>query len=417
LLPVSAFAASLPPVTIDLAACRTRALEASPEIVSANADVDTTRLGVRIADAARLPALRGEGSYLRSSVDQHGVPDFAANNGENEYVARGVLSQPIYAGGAIAAARRKARAEEAGAEHGLASTRAQVLLAADHAYFGVLATEQKRTIADGALALTQELLRAARVRFQNGEVPAFDVAKLELEVANATTTLRAAEADADVARSDLALLLQLPPDGFALAALSESDSRTDLPPLEELLVRAQTERPDVKRAEADVRATEQAVGIAHGARFPRVSAEAAGGYDSLDLPDRRNVGWQAGLAVSVPLWDWSTLSNRERIARLEVEKSRQRLEVVQRAVRAEVTRRYLEAKLASDRLATSRTAETLARRNVEIARRGYDLGLVSSLDLITAERQATTAESEHAGARYAQRVILSELDSATGRLR
>jgi outer membrane protein len=403
---------------LDLAACRALALETAPEMAGANADVEATRLGTRMAGAAFLPALRGEGSYLRSSVDRRGMPDFVANNGENEYVARGVVTQPVYTGGSLTAGRAKARAEEAGAKHGLALARAEVLLSADRAYFAVLGAGEKRAIAEAALAVSQELLKATRVRLENGEVPAFDVAKLDLEVANATTALRGAEAETAIARNDLATLIGLPPDGFTLAPLETArGSAADLASLDELVARALAERPDVKKTEAEVHATEEAVGLAHGARFPQVTAEAAGGYDSLNLPDRNNVGWQAGLAVSVPVWDWNILANREQVARLDVEKARQRLVAAQRAVKSEVNRAYLEAKLARERLDMSAAAEQLASRNADIARRGYDLGLVSSLDLITAERQLTTARSEHAAARYAEHFALSELEFATGRLR
>lgn len=402
--------------TLDLAACRARALETSPEVASASSDVEAAQLGIRMAGAAFLPALRGEGSYLRSSVDRRGVPDFAANNGENEYVARGVVTQPVYAGGSLTAGRAKAQADERGAEHGLASARAEVLLSVDRAYFAVLDADEKRAIAEGALAGAQRLLGATRVRLQNGEVPAFDVAKLDLEVANAMTVLRRAEADTAIARSDLAILIALPPDGFTLAP-TERDSSTDLASLDELVARALAERPDVKKLEADMHAREQAVGQARGARFPQVTAEAAGGYDSLNLPDRHNVGWQAGLGVSVPVWDWNLLANREHIARLEFEKAHQRVLAARRVVRAEVNRGYLQAKLARDRLDMSAAAERLASHNADIARRGYDLGLVSSLDLITAERQVTTVRAEQATARYAERVALSELEFATGRLR
>jgi outer membrane protein TolC len=405
-----------PKPILDLGECHARALQTAPELAGAAADVQAGRLSVRIADTAILPTLRAEGGYLRSSVDRHGVPDFAANNGEDEYIARGVVRQPVYAGGVLTAARAKARSEAAATEETLATVRAQVLLATDRAYFTTLATRAKRTIAESALAVAIELLRAAHVRLENGQVASSDVAKLELEAANARTALSDADADAAIARNDLAILVGLPADGFDLQPLASGPGAPDKYPPEENLIAEALRRPDVRRLEADVRATEAAVGLAHGARLPQVSAEAAGGYDSLDFPDRRNVGWQAGVAVTAPLWDWSGLANRERMARFEVEKARKRLEAAQRAVCAEVGRRYLELKRARDRLLTSAAAQRLAKRNADITRQGYELGLLSSLELITAQRQATAARSEHSAATYDERVATSELDFAMGRL-
>jgi len=412
----AALAGAAEPLRLGLGDCRARALDTAPALRAAAADLEAGRLGVDIATAGFLPALRAEGGYLRSSVDQRGVPDFAANNGENEYVARAVVSEPLYTGGALPAARSKARAEEVAAGHAVAATRAEVLVTTDQAYFSVLRAAQRQTIAEEGRAVSRELLRAAEVRFRNGEVPALDVGRLELEVAQASTTVDATRADLAIARSELGTLIGLAGAAFEVEPLPEDEGPPSSESLDDIVGPALTARPEVKRLEAELQALESAVGLAHGARLPQVHAEAAGGYDSLTLPDRQNAGWDAGLTVSIPLWDWNILARRERIAGLEVEKARQRLAAAKRAVTLEVTRRYLEADLAHRRLATTVQAERLAERNAETARKGYGLGLLSSLELITAQRQATAAASERAAAEFDQRLARSQLDFAAGRL-
>jgi outer membrane protein len=299
----------------------------------------------------------------------------------------------------------------------MAATRAEVLVTTDQAYLSVLRAAQRQTIAEEGRAVSKELLRAAEVRFRNGEVPALDVGRLELEVAQASTTVDGARADLAIARSELGTLIGLAGTAFEVEPLPEDEGPPSSESLDDIVEPALTARPEVKRLEAEVQALESAVGLAHGARLPQVHAEAVSGYDSLTLPDRQNAGWDAGLTVSIPLWDWNILARRERIARLEVEKARQRLAAARRAVTLEVTRRYLEADLAHRRLATTVRAERLAQRNAETARKGYGLGLLSSLELIIAQRQATAAASERAAAEFDQRLARSQLDFAAGRLR
>ena len=402
-------------VSLDRDECRARAIATAPEIRVAEGDVEAGGLNLGIANAGFLPTLNGEGAYLRSSTDRHGIPDFAANNGEDEYLARGVLSQPLYAGGALSAARRKAQAEQGAASHALAATRSQVLLAADEAFYSVQTGAERVTIAEAAQATSVELLRAARVRFDNGEIPALDVGRLELEVAQATTAVDSARTQLSIARDELATLV-----GVSASAVDVRPSQDDDVPraesLDDVIASASASRPEVKKLELDVQALEGAVGLARGARLPQLRAEAAAGWDSLALPDGRNGGWQAGVALSVPLWDWKVLERREHLAQVEVDKARQRLAAVRRAITLEVTRRYLEVDLASRLLATAIQAERLARRNADSARQGYALGLVSNLELITAERQATAAASDRSATRLAQRLATSRLDFAAGRL-
>lgn len=401
---------------LNLSACRSRALETAPELKAATTELEASRLGVDIANAGFLPALRADGSYLRSSTGRRGVTDFAANNGENEYVARAVATEPLYTGGALGAARSKARADEAAAGHALAATHASVLLAADQAYFGVLRAAEGRAITEAAQAVASELLRAAQVRFRNGEVSAFDVDRFELEVAQATTAASAGDTELAIARSELGTLIGLDADSFEVEPLSQEETRPPIGTLDDLVTGSVAARPEVKRLEADLQSLESSVGLARAARLPQVRAEAAGGYDSLTLPDRHNAGWEAGVTLSMPLWDWSILARRERIARLDVDRARQRLAAARRAVTVEVTRRYLEADLARRRVTTAIEAEKLAERNAERARKGYGLGLLSSLDLVTAQHQRTAAASERAAAEFDQQLTRSRLDFATGRL-
>lgn len=402
-------------ISLDRDACRRRALAAAPEMRSAAGDVTAGGLNLDIANAGFLPTLHGEGAYLRSSTDRHGVPDFAANNGADEYVARGVLSQPLYAGGALAAARRKAQAEQGAATYALVATRSQVVLAADEAFYAVLTATERGTIAESAQAVSAELLRAARVRLGNGEIPALDVGRLELEVAQATTVVDSAHTQLAIARNELATLIGVPDSDLEVRPLQDEDGARP-ESLDDLVASAAASRPEVKRLDLEVQALESAVGLAHGARLPQLRAEAAAGWDSLTLPDGQNAGWQAGVTLSVPLWDWKILERREHLALIEVDQARQQLAALRRAITLEVTRRYLEADLAGRLLTTAVQAERLARRNAESARQGYGLGLVSNLELITAERQATAAASDRSATRFAQLLAESRLDFAAGRL-
>ena len=402
------------PLHLDLAACRARAVEVAPEVAIAAADARAGALGVDVAGAARLPAVRAESGYVRSSVDRHGAPDFVANNGRNEYIARAIVSQPLFAGGALRGERDRAVASAAGARDGLLAVRVQVSLAADRAYFGSLLADQRQAIAADAVRSSENQLRAARTRLGLGEIAALDVGRFELESSTAATTLAAAAADAAGARSDLATLLQLSDEDFELDPPAESSPPRSLPEAE--LAQVLRDRPDLRQQEAEVAAAEAAVAVARGARLPQVAAEVAGGWDSLHAPDGRNPGWQVGINVTIPVWDWNALARREDIARLEVEKARQRFEAARRVARNDVLRRARELDLARERLAHAEVSATVAERNVTAARRGYELGLVSGLDLVTAERDGMAARLEHVVARYAVRLAGSEYDFAVGRL-
>ena len=174
-----------------------------------------------------------------------------------------------------------------------------MVLAADEAFYGVLTATERRTIAESAQAVSAELLRAARVRLGNGEIPALDVGRLELEVAQATTAVDSAHTQLAIARNELATLIGVPESDLEVRPLQDEDGARP-ESLNDVVASAAASRPEVKRLDLEVQALESAVSLAHGARLPQLRAEAAAGWDSLTLPDGQNAGWPAGVTLVDP---------------------------------------------------------------------------------------------------------------------
>ncbi len=165
---------NLPATAKSLDAARAVARQNHPDIEQAKRSVTIADLNVAIAGAGIMPSLNGN---AMSSIDQDG----------NDSQSIGLsLSGPIYQGGALAAAHRKAAAQRDSSRAGLRLTGLNI----DQ---NVGNTWAQLAVANASLAATDQQIRASRVAFRGVQEEASLGARTTLDVLNAEQELLDAE--------------------------------------------------------------------------------------------------------------------------------------------------------------------------------------------------------------------------------
>ncbi len=172
------------PATADsLEAARAVARKRHPDMLQAQRAVKIAELNIAMAEAARKPVLSGSALF---SLDQD----------RNDTRSVGItLSGPIYQGGALASAIRKAAAQRDAARAGLHLAR----LAVDQNVGNAWA---QLTVADAAVSASKEQIRAAKVALRGVREEARLGSRTTLDVLNAEQELLDAEAGMVSASSD-----------------------------------------------------------------------------------------------------------------------------------------------------------------------------------------------------------------------
>lgn len=147
-------------------------------------------------------------------------------------------------------------------------------------YFQLLSLRDRIRLANETLGVAQGILDLLETQRANGAITDYEVAQQRSNVASQRATVASLEQSERTTLDALAVLLGRPPQGFVVQG--NSLSSLTLPPVtaglpSELLLR----RPDIRMAEANLRAANFDIGAARAARFP-----------SLDLTGR--IGSQAG---------------------------------------------------------------------------------------------------------------------------
>lgn len=256
-------------VNLDIAAAVSRIVEADAQ--------------ARQAGAALLPSLSGSGSetYSRTS----GSSASGLTNGGREIVNYSSSLSASYQldfwgqnRDALQTAEETAHASRFDRDTVALTT----LLAVADAYFQVLASQDRLRTAQRNIASAQRILDAIRERRKAGTGTDLDVAQQESVLANQKALVPPLRQTLDQNSNALAVLVSRPPESVRLAG--GSLDRIAIPRVtpglpSELL----TQRPDIRRQEAQLASATANIGNARAQFFPTIQLTGNGGYQSSAL--------------------------------------------------------------------------------------------------------------------------------------
>jgi outer membrane protein, multidrug efflux system len=291
----------------------------------------------------------------------------------------------------VAAARADTASSEANYRSVLLSLQADVA----QLYLRLRATDAELDTVAQAVRLRAESVRVNERRFDLGDIGEFDLARARTELATTRADAIALQRQRTTAEHALAVLLGRPAATFT-AGPSPLLEATLLPTIPAGLPSALLERrPDIAAAQRAMEASNARIGVARAAMFPALTLGAAGGGvgDSVaDVFAWSGRSWVLGALLSAPLIDGGR--NRANVARSEAA-----LEESVAAYRQSVLVAFAEVEdnLAGLRILSGQAAEieqalVSARRAADLARKLYDAGRSSYLDLLDAQRNLATVE-------------------------
>lgn len=260
-------------------------------------------------------------------------------------------------------------------------------------YFQLRTLDAEEQLLNSTVSAFERALELTQNRYKGGVASAVDVAQAQTQL----ETTRAQAIDVQVARSQnehaLAALIGLPASTFTIPVAAWTTPPPAIPPglPSDLLER----RPDIAAAERRVAAANAQIGVARAAYFPAVTLSGSGGFEStaittliqgpsgfltsgasaivtaLDVGHRRAVSEQAKAG-----YDQALANYRQTI-----------LTAVQ-----EVEDNLAALRILEQEGATQQAAVAAAAHSLDLSTTRYKGGVVSYLEVITAQSTALTNE-------------------------
>jgi NodT family efflux transporter outer membrane factor (OMF) lipoprotein len=236
----------------------------------------------------------------------------------------------------------------------------------------------------------KEQLRLVEKRYEVGAVSLSDVLAQRAQLAQSQAALPALEKNLSFARHQLAVLVGKFPSEIQLPEF-EFDSMSlpqELPvTMPSVLVR---QRPDIRAAEAVLHSASAEIGVATANLYPRITLTGSYGFTSNsigNLFDNGSIVWNFGAGLLQPLFYGGALTAKRRaaIAVYDQALAQYRLTVLQSFQNVADVLRALEADALT--LQAQATAEMAARESLDLTQKQHQLGAVSYLALLNAQRQ------------------------------
>lgn len=271
----------------------------------------------------------------------------------------------------------------------LISVEQQVLLRAVTAFMNVRRNREVVSIRQNNLRLLGEELRAARDRFEVGEVTRTDVAQAEARLANARSGLALAQGDLTQAIEEFRAAVGRKP-GNLVAPRSLPKLSGDVEAAKSIAVRR---HPDMLRAQHDVAAADLNIQVARAAMRPSLNLTTSlGASEELGGPDFGRNG-SVGLEVTGPIYQGGRLSAATRQAMAQRDAQRGALHEVRHQVQQNVGNAYANLRAARAAAAAGEEgvrAATVAFRGV---REEAKLGARTTLDVLDSEQELLDARA------------------------
>lgn len=409
------------PRQLDLPESLLLALRHSPLISEARAQIREQE-GVLIeAKAERMPRIDAVGSHDVVEADRiEGFGDIVISD-EQAWIADVRLSHVIYNGGLRNANAKSAEARVNAARSRMQTVVDNVLLETSRNYFDGLLAREEISVQEEAIAVLQTQLKTAKVGFDAGSKPQFDVLQAEVALANAKPPLIRARNQYRIAIDRLRRSIGLPYAQGSEASFIRLSQTWPNPKVNEkladLLFQAIANRPELAQLADEVRAAEFDIKAAKSLHKPRVEMFGTYGTQSErfsgDAADNID-GATGGVRVSVPLIDMGrtrgeVVQATSRLARIEAQQEQQKLDI-----EGQVRQSYFDYDEASEILETSQLVVKQAAEALRLAQNRFDAGALTQLDVLQSRLELTRAQLEEVQAVHSYNLAVARLRQAVG---
>lgn len=399
--PPAAAPSASAPLALDLARALARAKAENAMLRAAKARVEERQGLITTTRADALPQLTLVGDFTRVrdvSILNSGFGDSAAQFGltptslvgaRSVYTGQANLVQPLFYWGKLGTAVDIAKMGEQEAALGYTTAELEVLHGVAKAYLGVLAAQAEQEVIESRRLTAEQFVADVKARLEAQSATELDRLRAESELL--AVIPEALQAAANVKRATEVLNGQMGLDPKTPLTL------TDLGRMEATARPTGAERSELaqlKQQEAMYRANEK---IITSDLRPKFDLAASYGYQAGktdNLFKEPYDAWKVSITMKFPIFDGLRSSGKRAQNRAQLEQVRQQRVDRERSVAIEQSTadREVEKAVALDEAA--RRAHDATVEALRMSRESFDQGLITSLDLLQAERTERQAESQ-----------------------
>lgn len=362
-----------------------QAMQANQTLAQSEARYRASQAQLRGARSEYFPQLNGSLSGTRSGGDSRNV--------DESYSAGISLSWAPDVWGRV---RRQVESQQAsleGSAADLVAAQLTIQLAVAQSYIRLRAFDLQREILEQTMIAYDRSYTLTNNQYKAGIVARSDVIQAETQRQSLKADLIDLQNQRALEENNIAVLLGKAPVQFSLAALNRIP---DVPALPETLPSTLiSRRPDVVSAERQLAAANAQIGVAKTAWLPSFGISASQGVQASrfsELLDAPNMIWSVGPSLAQTLFDGGARQAAYNIAKAQYD---EQLAFYRQTVLdglAEVENALASIALLGDKAEQQDRLVELAEENERIITNRYKAGIVSFLEVATAQNLTLNAK-------------------------
>lgn len=401
-----------------------RATSENLEIQSALARISEARARVGLARAESLPTVEAQAEAARERSPATSFPIDIPGAGAttaNTFSLVGMLEWEVDLWGRLARERQATLARLEQSQYAHDAVYLGIVTEVVNTYFALRAAEQQLRITERTLESRQRTLELEQIRYDAGETDELALRQAQAQLETTRAQRPARRAQVSQLKGALGVLVGMSPaELMGEIALAEGNMREIRLPeldLDELPASMIERRPDIRAAEAGLKAATADIGVAEAARLPGLSLGAMLGSiarDESDLFSSNATTWNAGATLFGPVFDFGRSRSSIEVAEALQDQAELNWRASVQIAFNEVRNALITLEAATETMAAvERQLEVIARTE-ELARIRYREGLVSFIELLDARRTLLEAELAQTQARREQLTAIATLFKALG---
>lgn len=393
-----------------LAECISYALEHSLTVQQSALQVEQREVALNTARASRLPGVAGSASQ-NFSFGRGLTADntYANTNTTNTGFSLGAdmtLFNGLRNQNNIALSKLNLQA----ATQDLEKARDDIRIAVAQAYIQIVYKQEILEVAERQVGIDSLQVERLDAMIRSGKAAPADLAVQQATLAQSRLTAVQAANNLQLARLDLAQLLELPtPEGFMVALPELRDPVLPLVSPEIIYEEAVGIKPVIQAEETRLAYASRNIELAKGGYLPSLSLSGglgtnyytSSGYPSADFFTQlsNNFSQYVGLSLNVPIFSRMNNRNQVRSARINYATQQLQLDQAKKKLFKEIQQAWYNAVAAKAKFESSIQAEEAAAQSLSLMQAKYENGKATITEFNESKNQYLKAASDLAQAR------------------
>ncbi len=274
-------------------------------------------------------------------------------------------------------------------------------------YIQLLYAKENILIAESNLEVSQKEEERAKARLDAGAIAIKEYTDAQAQTATKQYVLINAKNDYALQLLSLKQQLELPPNTNFEIADPDAIILNLVPDLNELYSVALENLPEINASKLNVSLSEKDLDIAKGGYLPTLSLTGSlgSGYtstqdfnfsDQLDL----NFNQRLGLSLNVPIFNRNKTKSEVQVAKINIDMAKLELAQEEKDLYQKIETAWQNAVTAQSEMEAADMARNAAKESFRLAQKQYELGALSTTDLIVSQNTYTNTEQNYIQAKY-----------------